>query len=49
MVWTLEDKKDYAQHLRREIREENKKPVSIAKMVNINNLHADLNSLDLTH
>lgn len=48
-MWNLQDKEDYVQYLTKEIREENKKPVSIAKMVNINNLHADLNSIDLTH
>lgn len=46
-MWNLQDKKDYVQYLSKEIREENKKPVSIAKMVNINNLQADLNSMNV--
>lgn len=46
-MWNLQDRKEYAQYLSKQIREENKKPVSIAKMVNINNLHADLNSVNV--
>ena len=45
-MWTEQDKQDYVQHLKREVREENKKPVTIAKMFNLSNLHADLNNLE---
>lgn len=44
-MWNLQDKEDYVQHLRRELREENKKPVTIAKMFNIDSLTSDLNNL----
>ena len=48
-MWNLQDKEDYVQHLRKELRDEKKNPESIARLVNINNLNADINSIDLTH
>jgi len=47
MIWTTQDRIDYVQYLRRELRIENAQPETIAKMVNLNNLSADLSSIPL--
>jgi len=46
MNWNREDRLSYVQYLRKELRKENAQPETIAKMVNLNNLHTDLNSLE---
>jgi hypothetical protein len=47
MNLSKEDKLSYVQYLRRELRKENAQPETIAKMVNLNNLSTDLNSISL--
>jgi len=48
-MWTLEDKKDYVNYLNKEYRREKAQPDTIAKMVNLNNIQADVNSINLTY
>jgi hypothetical protein len=46
MKYTAEDQLSYVSFLRKEYRKEKAKPETIAKMVNLNNIQADLNSLE---
>ena len=48
MIWTKEDREEYVSFLRKEHRKEKARPETIAKMVNLNNIQADLNSLEVT-
>lgn len=45
--WTPSDKAAYVAFLRKQHRAEKAKPESIAKMFNLNNIQADLNSLEV--
>lgn len=45
MQFNTEDQASYAEYLQKLVREENKKPESIAQMFNLNNLHLDLKDI----
>lgn len=49
MSFSEQDRKDYQQFLKRQLREEKKKPQTIAKMFNLNNLYEDLKNLTNEH